>query len=140
MKYRLVQKRNPQDPEGPRKYYANPVNIGKMSIHDLAKEIAARSSLTWGDIENVLKNLVEVLPTFLKMGMSIQLGDFGTLRLSISGEGVADPKEFNTSMIKKVRVVFTPGPLLLEALGNVPFEEFELLKVEDSEEEAPGGA
>ena len=140
MKYRLVQKRNPQDPEGLRKYYANPVNIGKMTIRDLAMEISARSSLTWGDIESVLKNLVEVLPMFLKLGMSIQLGDFGTLRLSISGDGVENAKDFNASMIKKVRVVFTPGPLLRDALGSISFEEFELLKVEDEEEEETGGA
>ncbi len=133
MKYRLIQKRNPQDPEGPRKYYANPVNIGKMDIRSLAREIADRSSLTRGDIENVLTNLVEVLPTFLKLGMSIQLGDFGTLRLSISGEGASTPKTFNASMIKKVRVIFTPGPQLRNALANVSFEEFELLAVDEAE-------
>lgn len=136
MKYRLVQKRNPQDPEGPKKWYANAVNVGKMDMKDFAREIAGRSSLTWGDIENVLNNFVEELPTFLKLGISLKLGEFGTLRLSISSEGVDNPKDFDTSMIKKVRVIFTPGPLLLDALGTITFEEFELLTVPDDEEEA----
>lgn len=128
MNYRLVQKRNPQDPEGQRKYYANAVNVGKMTVKSLAKEISGRSSLTRGDIENVLNNFVDVLPTFLKMGMSIQLGDFGTIRLSLSSEGADTPKDFTADMIKHVRVIFTPGPMLLKELDDIEFIEFKLLK------------
>jgi hypothetical protein len=47
------------------------VNAGKFTIRDFAKEIAGRSSLTRGDIENTLDNFLEELPTFLKIGMSI---------------------------------------------------------------------
>ena len=52
MKIKLIEKRKPGTKTGPGKFYANPVNIGCKTL----KDIAGRSSLTRGDIENVLEN------------------------------------------------------------------------------------
>jgi predicted histone-like DNA-binding protein len=123
MKYKVVKKVNPQNPDGPKKKHANPVNAGKMLLKHLAKEISARSSLTVGDIENVLYNLLDVLPLFLKIGMSVQLGDFGTLRLTLVSESVNEDEEFTVAKIKGVRVVFTPSKELKNALKDITFEE-----------------
>jgi predicted histone-like DNA-binding protein len=123
MKYKLVLKGNPSQPSAPKKYYANPVNSGKVTIKDFAKEISGRSSLTRGDIENVLTNFLDELPTFLKYGMSVQLGDFGTVRLSISSEGAETANQFSASMIKGVKVIFTPGAELKKSLLDIAFEE-----------------
>jgi hypothetical protein len=43
MKYKLVVKGNPRNPEVAGKWYANPVNAGRLNIKDFAKEIAGRS-------------------------------------------------------------------------------------------------
>jgi predicted histone-like DNA-binding protein len=123
MKYRLVEKGNPRDAAAPKKWYANPVNAGKFTVKNFAKEIAGRSSLTRGDIENVLNNFLDELPTFLKLGLSVKLGDFGTLRLGLSSEGTATAEEFNATKIKNVKVIFTPGTELKEGLNDIKFEE-----------------
>jgi predicted histone-like DNA-binding protein len=123
MKYKIVRKANPSNPGEPKKKYANPVHAGTMVLKRIAKEISARSSLTVGDVENVLYNLLEVLPIFLKIGMSIQLGDFGTFRLTLASEGVNEGEEFTVAKIKGVRVVFTPGIELKNALKDITFEE-----------------
>jgi predicted histone-like DNA-binding protein len=123
MKYRVVRKVNPRNPAGPKLKYASPVNAGKLTLKELAKEIAGRSSLTRGDIENVLSNFLEELPTFLKIGMSIQLGDFGTLRLSLSCESVDEDTEFTVANIKGVKVIFTPSPEFKEILKSISLEE-----------------
>jgi predicted histone-like DNA-binding protein len=123
MKYRVIQRGNPQNPKGSKKKYASPVNAGKLTLSDFAKEIAGRSSLTRGDIENVLINFLDELPTFLKIGMSVQLGSFGTLRLSLSSEGVDEDKEFTATHIKGVKVIFTPGPEFKEVLKSITYEE-----------------
>jgi predicted histone-like DNA-binding protein len=126
MKYKVIEKFNPQKPDDPRKWYANPVNSGKITIKELAKEIAGRSSLTRGDIENVLANCIDELPTFLKLGMSVKLGEFGTLRLSIASEGADQKDEFSNNNIKGVRVVFTPSVELKKLLEDIHFENYEL--------------
>ena len=123
MKYKVIEKNNPQQPAEPKKQYASPVNAGKFTIKDFAKEIAGRSSLTRGDIENVLNNFVDVLPVFLKFGLSVKLGEFGTMRLTLSSEGVPAGEKFDASKIKSTKVVFTPGTNLKEALKDISFEE-----------------
>ena len=62
MKVKLVVRTNPRKQGDPGKWYANPVNAGKKTLRDIAKDIAGRSSLTRGDIENVLTNFMECLP------------------------------------------------------------------------------
>jgi predicted histone-like DNA-binding protein len=123
MKYKVIEKGNPLNPAAPKKQYANAVNAGKFTIKDFAKEISGRSSLTRGDIENVLNNFVDDLPTFLKLGLSVKLGEFGTLRLNPVSEGVEVGKEFTAASIKGVKVIFTPGVELKESLKNISFEE-----------------
>ena len=124
MKYRLIQKRNPQDPEVARKWYASPVNAGTLTFQELAAEIAGRSSLTQGDVENVLRNLLEQLPVFLRIGMSVKLGDFGTFRMSLSSEGVDAPEQFDAaSHVRRTRLIFTPGVLLKSALATITVEQ-----------------
>ncbi|MDR1340648.1 MAG: DNA-binding protein, partial [Prevotellaceae bacterium] len=87
------------------------------------KEIAGRSSLTRGDIENVLNNFLDVLPTFLKLGLSVKLGEFGTMRLSIISEGVDEDQQFTVNSIKGVKVIFTPGVEFKNSLRDIKFEE-----------------
>ena len=110
MRIKMIEKRKPGMKTGPGKFYANPVNLGRKTLHDIAQDISGRSSLTRGDIENVLSNFIDCLPRYLRDGFSVQLSDFGTMRLTLSSEGAATPKTFKTETIKP-RVTFTPRPL-----------------------------
>ena len=123
MKYKIIEKTNPRDPKAERKQYASPVNAGNLTLKDLAKSIAANSSLSRGDIENVLTNFVEELPVFLKIGMSVKLGNLGTMRLSLKSEGVGKGKKFDASKINGVKIIFTPSTELKKSLEDVTFEE-----------------
>ena len=115
MKIKLIERRKPGTKTGPGKFYASPVNVGKKNLRDIAHDIAGRSSLTRGDIENVLSNFIDCLPHYLRDGFSVQLGEFGTMRLTLSSEGAATEKAFKTEKIKP-RVTFTPGMELKAAL------------------------
>ena len=120
MKIKMVQRKNPQK-KSEVKYYASPVNAGKKTLRDIAKDISGRSSLTRGDIENVLTNFMECLPSYLRDGFSVQLGEFGTMRLTLSSEGALNEKAFKTETIKP-RVTFTPGVELKAALRDNSYE------------------
>ena len=131
MKVKLVVRTNPRKQGDPGKWYANPVNAGKKTLRDIAKDIAGRSSLTRGDIENVLTNFMECLPSYLRDGFSVQLGEFGTVRLTLSSEGAANEKSFKTETIKP-RVTFTPGVELKAALRD---NSYETVKKKEEKEE-----
>ena len=128
MKIKLVKRKKPGAKDDAGKLYANPVNVGKKTMHDIAKDIAGRSSLTRGDIENVLFNFIDRLPSYLRDGFSVQLCEFGTMRLTLSSEGSATVKAFKTETIKP-RVTFTPGVELKAALRE---NSYETVKEENS--------
>ena len=128
MKIKLIERRKPGTKTGPGKFYASPVNVGKKTLRDIAHDIAGRSSLTRGDIENVLSNFMDCLPHYLRDGFSVQLGEFGTMRLTLSSEGAATEKAFKTETIKP-RVTFTPGVELKVALRE---NSYETVKEENS--------
>ena len=133
MKIRLIKRKRPGAKEDAGKLYANPVNVGKKTLRDIAKDIASRSSLTHGDIENVLTNFMECLPSYLRDGFSVQLGEFGTMRLTLSSTGASDEKAFKTETIKP-RVTFTSGVELKAALRD---NSYETVKKEKSLTPAP---
>ena len=134
MKIKMVQRKNPQK-KSEVKYYASPVNAGKKNLRDIAHDIAGRSSLTRGDIENVLSNFMDCLPHYLRDGFSVQLGEFGTMCLTLSSEGATTVKAFKTETIKP-RVTFTPGVELKAALRE---NSYETVKEEKSGSKEEGG-
>ena len=123
MKYKLVQKANPLEPDTERKWYASPVKAGTINNYQLSKGIASKSFLARGAVINVIENMVDEIPRYLVEGYSVNLNNFGTLRLSLSSEGVEDPEKFTPENIKNMRVVFTPSPELKKTLQNIHFEE-----------------
>lgn len=123
MKYKLIQKANPLEPETERKWYASPVKEGTINNYQLSKCIASKSFLARGAVMNVIENMVDEIPRYLIEGYSVNLNNFGTLRLSLSSEGVDNPGDFTPDNIKNMRVVFTPSPELKKTLQKIPFEE-----------------
>lgn len=123
MKYKLIERGKPGDKTVPKKWYATPINSGKIDQKAIAKEIANRSSLTAGDVANVIQNFLELLPSHLIDGKSVQLGDFGTFRISFSSDGVATESEFNVNKIKGKKILFTAGSDFKKGLADISFEK-----------------
>ena len=123
MKYKLIERKNPQQREAEGKFYATPVSDGRVSQQEIAAEIVKMSSLARGDVANVIESLLDTVPNYLLMGRSVSLGELGTFRVSFSSEGVDTAEEFNVSRISGVRVLFTPSPALRKSLRNIKFEK-----------------
>lgn len=123
MKYKKVARKNPAKPDEAPKYYAQPVWDGVIGLDELADIIAGRSSLTKGDIRNVLENFLDEIPRFLRMGKAVKLDKFGILRASFGSEGAATPEEFKTSLIRGEKVNFLPSVELKEPIvGKLTYE------------------
>ena len=59
MKVKIVQRKNPQKPDEPGKFYGQPVLDGVVGMDMICRQIAGRSSLTAGDVKNVLTNFLD---------------------------------------------------------------------------------
>jgi predicted histone-like DNA-binding protein len=121
IKLKKLQKKNPRDLTQS-KWYLVQENSGSLSLNDIARELADRSSLSQGDVLNVLRNLVEVLPTYLKLGMTIRLEGFGSFHISVQSEGTDTAEELTAHNVKKARIVFVPSIALKEGIEHLSFE------------------
>lgn len=104
---------------------ARQVNLGKVSLSQLAREIADITSLGRGDVESVLTHLSEIAIRYATMGYSVSLGDLGTLTPRLSAKAVPTGERYTTDNIRKVNVRYTPSLEMKGKLRAVTYERWD---------------
>jgi predicted histone-like DNA-binding protein len=104
LQFNAVERQNPQTKE--KKWYASPRQTGKRDLKSMSKDLADVSSLSAGDVQNVIVNLVDQMPKWLMEGISVKLDGFGIFRLSFSSDGVATKDDVSATQITDVRILF----------------------------------
>ena len=115
---------------------ARQVNLGKVTLSQLAREIADITSLGRGDVESVLTHLSEIAIRYATMGYSVSLGDLGTLTPRLSAKALPTGKKYTADNIRKVNVRYSPSLDMKEKLRAVTFEKWDPAK--DDKCPAPG--
>lgn len=126
VKFSAVPMKNMQKPEEPKKYYALAQARSLVDLNYVADEIAYSSSLTEGDVLNVLRALIRITQKHLADGDIVDLGDFGTFQLAVStNRPTATEKEFTAANIKATRIRFRPGTMLraVTHIDSLTFEK-----------------
>lgn len=132
-KYRLIKRKNlGKDKDTvPSKYYAQAVNNGYTSFDELCEEIGELCTLTSADVKAVMDRMNYTLDKHLKAGRIVQFGEIGNFRLSMGSSGSETEEEFQTSQIRKPRIVFTPGKKLQLTRSNTTFNRDEPLVISE---------
>ena len=120
--FKLALKTNPRDVLAERKLYPVKQSQETLTVRDLAKRISRESTISIMDTTAVIEGLLQVIPDELLQGKIVKLGDFGTFRTTISGEGVSKVTDFNQSKIKKINVRFRPASVFVDLLAAVKFK------------------
>lgn len=107
---------------------ATQINLGKVTLSQLAREIADITSLGRGDVESVLTHLSEIAIRYATMGYSVSLGDLGTLTPRLSAKAVPTGERYTADNIRKVNVRYTPSLDMKERLRAVTFEKWDPAK------------
>lgn len=123
IRYKLVERGFVKSSTAPKRHYATHVSIGRKSFRDIALDLEQKSALNSGDIGSVLDNLADQIPNYLLDGLTVSLGDLGSLRLSLKGEGAESPGSFHVGMIQNVKIIFIPGKVLKEKIAKAKFEK-----------------
>ena len=133
---------NPRDKEAAPKFYGKVQTRGTVTFDTLADDIAYATTLTDGDVSNVLRALVKQIKKHLADGKIVNLDGLGTFQFQISGKGSVTEKDYNTSLIQKVRIQYRPGRLVREVqnLTTLQFKKVALLRTKavDTDEEQGG--
>ena len=96
--------------EQKRLFHPRVVLVGNVTTDQVAREIAAYSSLSSGDVKNVIDNLVTVMTQHLQASQSVTLDGLGSFRLTMrsSGRGVETADEVSASQAT-LQVCFNPN-------------------------------
>lgn len=113
VKYSLaLMSTKPGDESAPKKYYAKAQADGVVTMDEMADEIAYATSLTDGDVLNVIRALIRQMKTKLAAGRIVQLENLGTFQIQLSSVGTETEKEFTSSNITKAKIQFRPGKMV----------------------------
>lgn len=93
---------------GKKLFYPMATSRGLVGTDELARFIADKSSLTSGDIRNVLENLGEAVNHFFGLGFSVKIEKLGTMRVTVNaqGNGVETAEEVSSDQVNSAHVVF----------------------------------
>ena len=121
--YNIIQRGEPGVAGGgTKKFYASAIVTNNVGIEELTAEISKLSTVNGADISAVLYGIVEVLPQLLAKGNSIQLGDLGFFRISISSNPSDSEEEVSSGNIRKSKVLFRPGKKIGAMLKTLSFK------------------
>lgn len=138
LKFRKVQRKVLSgDDKDKVKTYAMARSSNYCDMDKLCELISSRSAMSSVDVKAILDSLNWAMSLELRSGSIVQVGEFGSFRLSIRSKGAETADAFNASLIKKARVIFSPGTSLRWMSEIVKFEEDEDTK--PKKEEGSGG-
>ena len=135
--YSIAAMRNPQQPDEPKKFYAKAQAAGIVEINELADDISYATTLTDGDVLNVIRALVKQINRHIAKGEIVRLENLGTFQAQLCSEGSETEEKFDDSLITRVHLQFRPGVGLRNQLTkeNLKFRKVKRLK----DAEAAGG-
>ncbi|NDV83355.1 HU family DNA-binding protein [Bacteroides sp. 51] len=109
--YKALQSSLPSK-DGKKKWHPRLVKFRKVvDTQKVGEMIADKSSLTAGDVHNVIRNLVAVMSDLLLNSRTVKLDGLGTFTViaKANGNGVDASEEVNPNQINHLRIKFTPS-------------------------------
>ena len=91
-----------------------------MDTKSLAESIAEKSSLTPGDVQNVIRNLMSTMRMHLLNSRTVRLNGLGTytMKARTRGKGTEKAEDVNPNQVTALRCQFTPEYTRPAAIGT----------------------
>lgn len=132
--FKRMGRKDPRKADGVVKFHPQLVTQGQsVDLDKLAYTMKDKSSLSLGDIQSVLTNLVEAMRAALFDGKSVNIRDFGVFSLSATTLGVDKKEECTMKNIKMVHINFRPSSSVRPNLTSTRADE----KIEFLDLDAP---
>ena len=130
---------------GPRKgqkaYSAVPKATNRFSSTWLVERIVRETSLSEGDVRNVLITLRNIVKEIVSLGGALDLGDIFSLRTVITSKMEANEKDVCVTSLKRPHIVVTWKESVRKSLGDIKVEVDNPArkKLKETEEKPAGG-
>jgi predicted histone-like DNA-binding protein len=123
VKFKSVQRINPQDVTAQKKFYARTIANGATDLDELSKLVASQCTVNRADCYAVLLALEANVIRELENGRIVRLGELGSYQLGVSAQGMLTDEEVNATTIKKARINFRPGAGLKAMLKTLVYKK-----------------
>ena len=106
--------------EGQTVYFAKLKTQQKLTNQMVIERIVRETSLSEGDVKNALVSLSNIVCDALKLGMSVDLAELGSFRLTVPSKMMDSPEEVTvTDALKTPKITFTPKQKMRDAANVV---------------------
>lgn len=144
VKFRLIRKKNlGKDRDTiPEKTYAQPVYSDLVSFEEILQDIVG-PGMPARRVEKLVDCIVRLIQENLAAGHRVQFGELGNFRYGVSSVGCVSCDDFDPSLLKTPKVIFSPGSFLRKAKKCVEFTKCNLpgtSVIENSESDEPSDA
>lgn len=125
IKYSLVMRGKPGNPELPKRAFASAQSIKKMSLEEVAKYIKQHGcAYSVGDFLAIANMLAQATADLLKSGYRVELDELGEFYVTLDCEGAESMEAFRPNEhIKELRVHWTPSDAFKNLRQGATFEE-----------------
>lgn len=132
VKYSLaLMSTKPGDDTAKKMYYAKAQADGEVTMDEMAEEISYATSLTDGDVLNVLRALIRQMKVQLAAGKIVKMENFVTFQIQVCSTGTETKKEFTANNITAAHIQFRPGKMVKVATRS---EALSFMKVTGKKE------
>ncbi len=114
------------------KYVARPFNVVNVDFKTLCDQVTKVGFVPRGTVKAVIDGLIDSLITYMEIGASVSLGDFGTFRPSFGCKSQENAEEVTTETLKNRKIIFTPGNLLKDMIKSVSIQKIDVSESENS--------
>ncbi|HJC98757.1 MULTISPECIES: HU family DNA-binding protein [Bacteroidaceae] len=106
--------------EGQTVYFAKLKTQQKLTNEMVIERIVRETSLSEGDVKNALVSLSNIVCDALKLGMSVDLAELGSFRLTVPFKMMDSPEEVTVAdALKTPKITFTPKQKMRDAANAV---------------------
>ena len=99
----------PGDENAPKLFYAKAQASGEVTMDEMADDIAYATSLTDGDVLNVIRALIRQTNKNLAAGKIVRWENFGSFQIQLCSTGAETEKKFTSANITEATIQFRPG-------------------------------
>ncbi|WP_321281745.1 HU family DNA-binding protein [Marinifilum fragile] len=122
MKYRPIEKKNPQD-RSQSKFYVQPVRSGTWGRREIETYLVEKTALSKAEARGVTITLVDFIKEELLKGNAIKVEGLGTFSIRVKSDGSDTADEVTAKNVKSVIISFRSDRELREEVSKVKFEK-----------------
>lgn len=114
-------------------YVTRAVRYNTIGTDELLSHASADTGVSKAMLKATFEAMMQEIRQLALNGHSVQLGDLGTLKFSISCKSVENKDDLSTDLIKTRRMVFRASSKLRDEMDDVKFETV-IVEDDDSSE------